>query len=117
MQKESLCGNGDLRASSAESLGDSDTIKHMESNIVFITVVYIGLLNVCIGLYLGLLGADGLARPRPVALLIMLLATGAPFLLLYAQKTCGFKAEPKHILTSLVFFAIAYVAGRAFRTR
>jgi hypothetical protein len=89
----------------------------METNIVFLAVAYICLLNVCIGLYLGLLGADGFARPRPVALLIMLLGMGAPLLLLYAQKNYGFKAQPKHIATSLVFLAIAYIAGRAFRSK
>lgn len=85
--------------------------------IVFVAVAYICLLNVCIGLYLGVLGADGFAHPRPVALLIMLLGMGAPLLLLYAQKNHGFMAQPKHIATSVVFFAIAYIAGRGFRRK
>ncbi len=83
--------------------------------IVFVATTYICFLNVCIGLYLGVLGADGFAHPRPVALLIMLLGMGAPFLLLYAQKNHDFTAQPKHIAISVVFFAITYIAGRVFR--
>jgi len=89
----------------------------MDTNIVFICVTYICFLNICIGLYFGLLGSDAFARPRPAGLLIMLLGMGAPLLMLYAQKNYGFKAEPKHIMTCVVFLAIAYIAGRGFRSR
>ena len=87
----------------------------MDTKIVLACVSYICLLNVCIGLYLGLFGVQGFARPRPAALLIMLLGMGAPLLFTYAQNKHGFKAQPTHIVISLAFLAVAFVCGRIWR--
>jgi hypothetical protein len=87
----------------------------VDSLIRLICVAYISALNASIGLYIGLLGASGFARPRPVALFIMLLGMVAPLLLLYAQNTYGYRAPPSHIMTSVAFFVAAYIVGRALR--
>jgi len=89
----------------------------MDSIIRLVCVAYISVLNASIGLYIGLLGASGFARPRSVALFITLLGMGAPLLLLYAQNKYGYKAPPSHIITSVAFFAVAYIIGRALRSR
>lgn len=89
----------------------------MESNIALVSVAYICFLNVCIGLYTGHFGLDGFARPRPIGLFIMFLGMIAAWLLLYAQQTYGFIAQPKHIGVSVGFFAIGFFVGRCWRPR
>lgn len=88
----------------------------MDSTFIAICVGYMATLNFSIGLYIGALGADGLVRPRPVALLILLLCIGAPFLVLYAQENEGFRADAQHITISIAAFVIGAFAGRVFRS-
>jgi hypothetical protein len=87
----------------------------MHTNITLICVGVVGFVNLCIGLYVGVRGIQGFARPGFGAFLISGLGTAAILLLVHVQKNYGVVVQLNHVFICLAFLPVGLLVGRCFR--